>query len=283
MIKQVVAGTDGSEHASTAVAYARHFAVRLNCELKAVFVLDARKTELPIIYATGHFDYTFARTHVPPDPELKGFYAKIRRDMEEFGREVLESCRKECDGEGVSMVPVVREGLPSTVLAEEGRSGDILFVGQKGENARFERTIVGSTTEDLVRSSPRPVMVCPGRFRVPERLLFPYDGSVTAERALQFCINAFGDFWEELVLLCSGERESFLERELGYLDKHGIAFRVVSEKGSPVETVLEVARRERSDLILVGSHGEHRIKEYLLGSTTVHLIRESTLPVLVVY
>jgi nucleotide-binding universal stress UspA family protein len=283
VIKQVVAGIDGSQGASDAFAYAMHFARKLSSELKAVYVLDSRKTELPIVYATGNFDYAFARTYIPPDPELQSFYAKIKNDLQAFGQSILEVCREDCSRAGVPFVSVLREGLPSTTLAEESRSGDILFVGQKGENARFDRTIVGSTTEDVVRSSPRPVMICPRQFREPEKLLFPYDGSITAERALQFLVNAFGSYWKELVLLFSEEQESYLERELGYLSKHGVSFRVVAEKGSPVETVLEVARREGSDLILVGSHGRNRIKDYLLGSTTVHLLRESEIPVLVVY
>jgi nucleotide-binding universal stress UspA family protein len=283
MIKQVVIGIDGSQAASHAFDFAAYFAGQLRCELKAVFALDSRKTELPIIYATGHFDYAFARTYIPPDSELKGFYARLKNDLESFGSRVLQACREECEKRELPYISVLREGLPSTVLTEESRSGDILFVGQRGENARFHRTIVGSTTEEVVRSSPRPVMVCPQSFRPPKRLLFPYDGSITAERALQFCINAFGAFWTEFVLLLSEEHESYLEREKRYLNKHGVAFRVVSEKGSPLETVLNVAAREQSDLILIGSHGKQRIKDYLLGSTTVHLIRESTLPVLIVY
>ena len=63
--------------------------------------------------------------------------------------------------------PVVRDGLPSAILTEEARSGDLLVIGQKGENAHFERAIVGSTTEDVVRSSPRPVLVTPAAFRAP--------------------------------------------------------------------------------------------------------------------
>jgi nucleotide-binding universal stress UspA family protein len=283
VIKQVVVGIDGSDFSLSAFHYARHFASQLKCELKAVFVIDARKTEIPVVYATGHFDYAFARTYIPPDPELKGFYAKIKRDLEVFAARCLEGCAESCRNEKITFVAVQREGLPSQVLGEESRSGDLLFIGQRGENAHFERTIGGSTTEDVARSSPRPVMVCPQSFRPPARLLFPYDGSVTAERALQFCVNAFGGFWQELVILCSEEIPGLLEREQRYLKKHGVKHRVVAEKGSPVDTVLEVADRENSDLILVGSHGSHRIRDYLLGSTTVHLLRKSHLPVLIVY
>ena len=283
MIGQVVVGIDGSEHSLSAFKYAEHFASRLECELKAVFVIDSRKTELPIIYATGHFDYAFARTYIPPDPELKSFYTKIKKDLEDFAAAVLGTIEDSCQGKKIPFVGIRREGLPSQILTEECRSGDLLFIGQKGENARFARTIVGSTAEDVARSSPRPVMACSEAFRSPEKILFPYDGSPAAERALQFCVNAFGSIWKEFLVLSSGEEKELTEREQRYLIKHGIDHRLITEKGSPIDTVLDVADREGSDLLLIGSHGTHKIRDYILGSTTVHLLRKSPLPVLIVY
>ena len=112
MIGQVVVGIDGSEHSLSAIRYAEHFASKLGCELKAVFVIDSRKTELPIIYATGHFDYAFARTYIPPDPELKSFYTKIKTDLEER----LEDLRRETqhlkeNGSGTSRKWLAKLGL----------------------------------------------------------------------------------------------------------------------------------------------------------------------------
>jgi nucleotide-binding universal stress UspA family protein len=298
MIKQLVVGIDGSDYALSALDYAVYLAGKSGGEIKVVFAVDSRKTDLPIIYATGHFDYAFARTYIPPDGELKAFYQKLKQDIAAFAASCLEGCRSRCESEKIPFVSVCREGLPSAVLAEESRSGDLLIIGQKGENARFDRTIVGSTTEDVVRSSPRPVLVCPREFRPPHRLLFPYDCSTQAERALQFSVNALGEFWQEFVILLAempgadasapatpvGESGgSVIEKEERYLKKHGIAPRVVFAGGTPVETVLSVAHAEHSDIILVGSHGKHKIKDYILGSTTSHLIRKSHLPVLVVY
>ena len=54
MIGQVVVGIDGSENSLSAFKYAEHFASRLGCELKAVFAVDSRKTELPIILSLIH-------------------------------------------------------------------------------------------------------------------------------------------------------------------------------------------------------------------------------------
>jgi nucleotide-binding universal stress UspA family protein len=284
VIGQVVAGIDGSLNSLTAYQYALDLARRVKAEVKVVFAVDSRKTDLPIIYTASHFDYGFERVYIPPEPGLKGFYDKVRQDIRAFAANCLQLCRRDADAVHVPMVSVVKEGLPSGILTEEARSGDLLVIGQKGENAHIERAIVGSTTEDVVRSCPRPVLVCPAGFRAPARVLFPYDGSPVAEGALQFFVNAFGTIWEEIAVLTVTDEleESFpYDAELSYLGTHGIPYRLLMEAGKPVDTIPRVARRESSDLILVGSHGRHKIRDYLLGSTASHLIRRSELPVLV--
>lgn len=286
MTGQIVAGIDGSLNSLTAFQYALDLARRVKAEVKVVFVVDARKTDLPIIYTASHFDYGFERVYIPPEPGLKGFYDRVRQDIKAFGDNCLSLCKKDAEAGQVHMTPVLREGLPSGILTEEARSGDLLVIGQKGENAHIERAIVGSTTEDVVRSTPRPVLICPAKFRSPARVLFAYDGSPVAEGALQFFVNAFGSIWEEMAVLTVMEKmeESFpFDTELSYLGTHGIPYRLLMETGKPVDTIPRVAKREGSDLILVGTHGRHKIRDYLLGSTASHLIRRSELPVLVAF
>jgi nucleotide-binding universal stress UspA family protein len=286
VIGQIVAGIDGSLNSLTAFQYALDLARRVKAAVKVVFVIDSRKTDLPIIYTASHFDYGFERVYIPPEPGLKGFYDRVRQDIRAFAENCLSLCAKDAESGEVPLIPVLREGLPSGILTEEARSGDLLVIGQKGENAHIERAIVGSTTEDVVRSTPRPVLVCPPAFRSPVRVLFPYDGSPVAEGALQFCVNAFGSIWDEMVVLTVTEEleESFpYDTELGYLGTHGIPYRLLMEAGKPVDTIPRVARRESCDMILIGAHGRHKIRDYLLGSTASHLIRRSELQVLVAF
>ena len=68
MIGQVVAGIDGSGNSLTAFQYALDLARRVKAEVKVVFVVDSRKTDLPIIYSASQFDYGFERVYIPPDP-----------------------------------------------------------------------------------------------------------------------------------------------------------------------------------------------------------------------
>ncbi len=167
MIGQVVVGIDGSPNSLAAFQYGLDLARRVKAEVKVVFVVDSRKTDLPIIYTASHFDYGFERVYIPPEPGLKGFYDKVRNDIRAFGENCMAKCRKDAESVGVPLLAVLREGLPSGILGEEARSGDLLVLGQKGENAHIQRAIVGSTTEDVVRSSPRPVLICPAAFKSP--------------------------------------------------------------------------------------------------------------------
>jgi nucleotide-binding universal stress UspA family protein len=285
MIGQIVVGIDGSLFSLTAFKYSLDLAKRTKAEVKVVFAVDSRKTELPIVYTASHFDYGFERVYIPPEPGLKDFYDKIRKDIGSFAEKCLEKTRKDAEQSKVGVTTVLREGLPSSILADEARSGDLLAIGQKGENARFDRAIVGSTTEDIVRSSPRPVLVCPSEFKEFRRLLFPYDGSPAAESALQFCVSILGSIWEEVIVLTVAEEleESFpFDTEMSYFNTHGIPHRFIIEEGKPVDVIPRVAAREDAHMILIGAHGRHKIREYLLGPTAAHLIRQSELPVLVV-
>jgi nucleotide-binding universal stress UspA family protein len=62
----------------------------------------------------------------------------------------------------------------------------------------------------------------------------------------------------------------------------GIKARAILVQGATVETLLELAKKQESDMIIVGSHGRGMVAEILLGSVSAGLIRRSTCPVTVV-
>ena len=59
--------------------------------------------------------------------------------------------------------------------------------------------------------------------------------------------------------------------------------RTVAVQGSPVETLLDVVRRENADLLVVGNRGLNGIKGRLLGSVPADATRRSQCDVLVVH
>ncbi|MBN2051601.1 MAG: universal stress protein [Spirochaetales bacterium] len=286
MIKEIDIGIDGSQESFEAYEYGLNIAKRIKSNVKAVFVIDQRKTQVPYIYAGGTYEISYERIYIPPDPGISSFYEKVAQDLRQFAENCLERCRGLAKERGVPWQGVVREGFPAAELAEESRSGDVLIVGQMGENAKYKRELVGSTVEDLIRSSPRPVIVCPKSRNPIKKVLFPYDRSRAAENALQLYCNAMKDLAEDFILFLSGEEGEITdcaEDEVQYLKQHGIPVRLVCDSAPPMQAILKKADEEDVDLILVGSHGRNKIKDYLLGSTTVNLVRKSSIPVMIVY
>ena len=286
MIKQIVVGTDGSPAALEAYKQALLMAERVGCGLKCVFIVDLRKTQMPFIYAGGSYEGAFERLYIPPDDSMRKFYEKLADDLDEFAARCITDYRDRAEKSGVAFESVVKSGYPGMELADEACSGGLLAVGQRGENAHYKRSIVGSITEDLVRQTPRPILVCPTcRGRI-DKVLFPYDGSRSAENALQYYVNGLKPLAPDFVMLLIGDEtpeEHHVEEELIYLKKHEIPVRVICRKGTPAGEIMKAAADEDVDLIVMGAHGRHKLKDYLLGSTTSHIIHKSEIPVLLVY
>lgn len=142
-----------------------------------------------------------------------------------------------------------------------------------------------------------------------QRILVPIDGSATSERALQ-----------EAIRLADGEAKLHLVyvlEEVFPLDAEGYAFidyaalreavrhtgertlaqaaKKVRQSGTTAETALLEASGERianvikdeaqhwqADLIVIGTHGRSGLSRLLLGSIAEGVVREASVPVLLV-
>lgn len=54
------------------------------------------------------------------------------------------------------------------------------------------------------------------------------------------------------------------------------------EHGEPVERILHLSEKTRSDLIVMGTHGQGLVADAMLGSTARRVVRRSALPVLTI-
>ena len=286
MVKQIVVGTDGSNESMKAFEQALIIARLIECSIKCVFIVDLRKTQMPFIYTGAAYEGAYERLYIPPDSSMRKFYEKLAADLDAFAENCMDSCRENAEKQNVPFEAVVKSGYPGVELCDEARSGGLLVVGQRGENAHYKRSIVGSITEDLVRISPRPMLICPVSRNEINTIVFPYDGSRTAEHALQYYVNGLRNIADDFVMVLVGEEdreEHQIEEELSYLKKHNVNVIVERREGPPSREVLKVAEEKNADMILMGAHGKNKLKDYLLGSTASHIIHRSSVPVLIAY
>ncbi|MDJ0909795.1 MAG: universal stress protein [Woeseiaceae bacterium] len=73
-----------------------------------------------------------------------------------------------------------------------------------------------------------------------------------------------------------------LQEYTDQLREAGVDAKAMLVQGPTVETILEMAEKQESDLIVVGSHGRGMMAEMLMGSVSQGLIRAGQCPVTVV-
>ncbi|MBT3273198.1 MAG: universal stress protein [Spirochaetales bacterium] len=286
MLKQIVIGIDGSNESMAAFEQALSLAKQVGCDLKCVFIIDLRKTQMPFIYTGAAYEGAYERLYIPPDSSMRKFYEKIAGDLDDFAGKCIQSCKQRAEKAGVEFESIVKSGYPGMELCDEGRSGGLLVVGQRGENAHYKRSIVGSITEDLMRISPRPLMICPDSVRDIKTVITPYDGSRSSEHALQYYVNGLRNPADKFIFLVVGDEvqdEHQIEEELKYLEQHDVPVSLIRRKGGPAKEILSAAREESADLILLGAHGRNRLRDIFIGSTASHVIHKSEVPVLLVF
>ncbi|HET8570097.1 MAG TPA: universal stress protein [Candidatus Limnocylindria bacterium] len=97
-----------------------------------------------------------------------------------------------------------------------------------------------------------------------------------------FALDPMGTFAAELVQAEIDHAASLAEEVRKRFGARGIETSAHSDGGPVVDTTIAVARRERCDLIVVGSRGLGAAASFLMGSVARGLVRGSEIPVLVV-
>jgi nucleotide-binding universal stress UspA family protein len=65
-------------------------------------------------------------------------------------------------------------------------------------------------------------------------------------------------------------------------DQAFVTDEILIKNGDPAEIIVQTATEHNCDLIVMGTHGHGAITDVLIGSTTKRVIRQSTIPVLVI-
>ncbi len=73
-----------------------------------------------------------------------------------------------------------------------------------------------------------------------------------------------------------------LDKRLAELVQAGVPARQVHVDGRPSEVILDLARREGADLIVMGTHGRTGLSHVLLGSVAERVVRQAECPVMTV-
>jgi nucleotide-binding universal stress UspA family protein len=200
------------------------------------------------------------------------------------------------------------------VARADALEADLMVLGTHGRSG-FDRIVLGSVTEKVLRSAPCPVLtvpraasdavpIAPGLFK---RVLCPTDFSPAAERAVRWAMSIAQEADAELFMLhvleaaAPADLEGFprsslaayrkeyeawslrrLQREIPEAARVCCTVRELTAAGSAHKEILRAAEEHGCDLIVMGV-GRHRgVGDRLFGSTTQHVVRTAACPVLTV-
>ena len=218
---------------------------------------------------------------------------------------------------GITIEALVREGNAAEEILEQATSmkADLLVIGTHGRSG-FERLVLGSVTEKVLRKANCPVMTVPKRLpdAVPagpvlyKRILCPVDFSDSSLHALKYATSMAQEADGHLTVLhvvahefenaddmasisdagmtidsFVKQREEALRRRLQEAVATAPEFCSVESlmtHGTPWREVLRIAAERQSDLIVMGVQGRGAADLLFFGSTAQHVVREASCPVL---
>ena len=202
--------------------------------------------------------------------------------------------------------------IPKIMSIAEEEKVDLIVAG-RGKRTEIEEVYLGSHTLGLIRRATIPILVSKYmvRFeregelatqvngRIFSNPILATDWSKPSEKAMEVLIALKGSVEKAMVAhiievkIAKGHDKSGLERlekesekrlkeYCDKLKKSGIKAESHLSSGKSAPEIIRVAREHKASMIIMGTTGKDRFKEFWLGSVSHRVAEESELPVLLV-
>lgn len=293
-IQRILCPVDLSDISRRALDYAALLARWYGANIRALLVE-------PVVLSPVDF---------PPMPAVTGLTPKAKADLTERLAAFVSGAK----AAGVTVDTVLREGfVVDEILANANdMPADLVVMGTHGRGG-FERVVLGSVTEKVLRKLTCPVLTVPAHAGATPTVPGPFtsilcatDFSNASLSALEYAMSMAQEAGSTLTVVHSLQWE--LEDEAELMAPIVAEYRVRREADAQerldalvpqsvrdacrVETVMATGKASReitriadevmADLVVMGVHGRGVVDLTLFGSTTHYVIRHAHCPVLTV-
>lgn len=282
MTDRILALIDSSPYAESVCRHAAWIARRLGTGIDLVHVI-------PKDAPGGSDDYTGtlrlgARTALLQ--KLAAIDAERAKLAKDRGQALLEDARAVLDQDGIADVrEKLRQGELVEAVAELEREARAVVIGKRGEGRSEQFAHLGANLERILRSVTVPVLVASRSFQPISSALIAFDGSESADHAVDRMAQSPVFRGLDLTLTHVGtdnaEIRGKLEAAQAKLAAAGLETRVEILAGDPAATLGQRVAEANTSLLVMGAYGHSRIRSLIIGSTTTAMIRACRIPVLV--
>jgi len=275
VFKTILVAVDGSETCIKGVRYAVNIAKRNQAKVRILYVVDIKLLEGPFLR-----DVSASLAIVP----IADYQKNIATILEERGKAAVAVVEQLCEQEGIECEPVIKTGLVSRTICTEADDTDLIVVGRRGEHVHWSDGFLGTTVEAVARRAKKPVLVTSDEYHEMGVIVMAYDGSSHANRALSIAAGVAGEWELPLRVVSVSDQETAAASLRSEVDKlltdRGLSFEMQVLEGEPDEEIAKVVESVDGPLLVMGAYGHSRVRELILGSTTVQVLRKTTCPVL---
>lgn len=278
--KKILVAFDGSESSKNALLQAFRLANDEECWITVVSVIPPYEGEMELV-------------------GVKDIRASLRKPCDD----ALAEAEKIAKAEKALIKTVCEEGeiYERIVGIADSENCGIIVLGRRGLS-RLERALVGSVTARVIGYGHKDVLVVPKSTAVGwQKILVATDGSryskAASEKAIDFAksyggellvisvVDVPSEFYAEapqVVDDMTKKAKEFVADVKKKAEVFNIKASTFTGEGESYEVITDLAKKEKSDVIIVGSHGRTGLKRLLMGSVTEKVIGYSPCPVLVV-
>jgi nucleotide-binding universal stress UspA family protein len=200
-------------------------------------------------------------------------------------------------------------GRPAEAITHSANRerADLLVMGSRGMT-EFQPMLLGTVSRRVLLQACCPVLLVKKPARALKKIVLGTDGSVESWKAVAWLEQlpetirptvtvasvipplplegvrvpagavAVGDQVEGML---RREVQQLVSRVAGTLRKAGFSVKEMVMAGHPGARLVELARRERTDLMVVGSRSRRRAREYFMGSIADTVVKHAPCSVLV--
>ncbi len=145
----------------------------------------------------------------------------------------------------------------------------------------YQKILVPLDGSELSECSLEHVEAVASGCRIPETVLFRVVEPLSAE-TVSTLAQAGGNVLREAELDIQDKARKYLDKIRDRLVKDGLAVKAVVVDGRPAEEILDYAKKNKIDLIVMASHGKSGISRWFFGSVAQKVLQHSPVPVLMV-
>ncbi len=238
-----------------------------------------------------------------------GDFADLSRALCEGGQAKLREFVKKHSRRGVEPQLVVDQGNASDLILSfaQTHNVELIVMGTHGRRG-FDRLVLGSTTDRVMRRACSPVLVVSnpahnvmttgpdGKHRL-SRILYCTDFSANSERARAYAMSLAAEYGAELTLLhvaegasdqanakaIIAERTQELDKLISEEERGQLKVRTLLRFGKPYQEIVRHAAEVQTNLIIMTARGGDAVDRAIFGSTTYRVIQLGPCPVLAIH